>query len=70
MAKKAAGTKKMSTATQAPKRARSGIAVRLELPPEDHERASKIARGQGLSLASLARMALYRLMKDFEEGGK
>ena len=64
MAKKAAGTK-MQTATAAPpKRARNGIAVRLDLPPADHERSSKIARDQGLSLASFARMALYRLVNN------
>lgn len=65
MVKKAAGAKKVN-ATVAPKRVRTAIAVRLDLPPDDHERASKIARDQGLSLASLARMGLYRLMKELE----
>jgi hypothetical protein len=72
MAKKAAstGARKVGTATAIPKRTRPGIAVRLDLPPADHERASKIAKDQGLSLASLARMALYRMMKEYEGGSK
>lgn len=70
MAKKAAG-RKMQTATAAPpKRVRNGIAVRLDLPPTEHERASRLAKEQGLSLASFARMALYRLMKEMEGGSK
>jgi hypothetical protein len=69
-AARAAGAKKVGTATATPKRVRTGIAVRLDLPPTDHERASKIARDQGLSLASFARMALYRLMKEYEGGSK
>jgi predicted HicB family RNase H-like nuclease len=70
MAKRAAG-KKMQTATaDPPKRTRNGIAVRLDLPPADHERASRMAREQGLSLASFARMALYRLMKETEGGAR
>lgn len=70
MAKKAARGKMQTATATPPKRARSGIAVRLDLPPADHERASKIARDQGLSLASFARMALFRLMKEMEGGGK
>lgn len=69
MAKKATGAKKMET-TATPKRTRSGIAVRLELPEEDHERMAKLARRLGLSLASYARMAVMKQMEQEESAGK
>jgi hypothetical protein len=69
MAKKASGAKQMS-ATATPTRKRTGIAVRLDLAPEDHERLTKLAKDQGLSLSSYARMALFKQMKADEGGGK
>lgn len=69
MAKKAAGATKMN-ATATPTRKRTGIAVRLELPPGDHERLARLAKDRGLSLASYARQALYERMKDDEGGSK
>jgi predicted HicB family RNase H-like nuclease len=69
MAKKVAGAKQMSM-TEAPVRKRTGIAVRLDLAPEDHDRLTKLAKDQGLSLASYARMALFKQMKADEGGGK
>lgn len=73
MAKKATGAKTVSTATEVPKmpkRKRAGVAVRLDIPKADHDRATRIAREQGLSLASFARMSLYRAMKEAEGGSK
>lgn len=69
MAKKATGARKMP-AIETPTRKRTGIAVRLDLAPEDHERLTKIAKDQGLSLSSYARMALFKQMKADEAGGK
>jgi hypothetical protein len=68
MAKKKAttGAKKVSN-TATPARKRTGIPVRLDLSPEDHARLSRLAKEQGLSLSSYARMALFRLMKAQEE---
>jgi hypothetical protein len=70
MAKRAAGVKKVPT-TATPVRKRTGIAVRLDLQPTDHERATRLAKERGLSLSSYARMALFKLMKEDEtEGSK
>ena len=46
------------------------MAVRLEIPPRDHERLSRLAKDRGLSLASYARQALYERMKDDEGGSR
>jgi hypothetical protein len=69
MAKKTAGAKNMQPAASPPKK-RTGIAVRLEIPPRDHERLSRLARERGLTLASYARQALYERMKDDEGDSK
>lgn len=69
MAKKATG-KKMATTTTGPKRPRTGVAVRLEVPAKDHERLARLARERGLSLASYARQALYERMRDDESAAK
>lgn len=69
MAKKAAGDKQVN-ATATPSRKRTGIAVRLDLAPADHERAMKLAKERGLSLSSYARMSLFKLMKEDEGGVK
>jgi hypothetical protein len=68
MAKKAAGEKK-AEAIATPTRKRTGIAVRLDLSPKDHERLSKLAKRRGLTMASYARMVILERM-DAEEGGK
>jgi hypothetical protein len=68
MAKKASGGKKVE-ATATPTRKRTGIAVRLDLSPKDHERLSKVAKRRGLTLASFSRMVILEKL-DEEEGGK
>jgi predicted HicB family RNase H-like nuclease len=68
MAKKATGAQKVD-ATATPSRKRTGIAVRLELPPRDHERLAKLAGERGLSLSSYVRQALYERMKADEAAG-
>jgi hypothetical protein len=68
MARKAAGAKQMpDTATPTKKAQRTGMAVRLEIPPKDHDRLSRLAAIRGLSLSSYARMALFKLMWDDEK---
>jgi hypothetical protein len=69
MAKKASGATKVE-ATATPTRKRTGIAVRLDLAPDDHDRLTKLAKDQGLTLASYARMALFKQMKADEGSGK
>jgi hypothetical protein len=65
MAKKA-GAKTVQTAT----RKRKGVAVRLEMDPEDIERLERVARRLGLSRASFARMAvLARIGEEELKGG-
>lgn len=50
---------------------RSGIAVRLELKPEDFERLERQAQKLGLNKASYSRMAvLGRLAEDEREDSK
>ena len=68
MAKKVPGETKVE-ATATPARKRTGIAVRLDLSPKDHERMSKLAKRRGLTLASYARMVILERMDD-EEGGE
>ena len=55
-------------ATATPVRKRTGIAVRLDLSPKDHERLAKLAKRRGLTMASYARMVI--LEKLDEEGAK
>ena len=69
MAKKATGANPVR-ATEAPKRTRKGIAVRLELAPKDHERMGRLAERRGLTLASYARMIVLERMEQEEEGRK
>jgi hypothetical protein len=68
MAKKTTGAKAVQ-ATAKPNKGRTGIAVRLELTPKDHERMGRLARKRGLTLASYARMVVMERMNE-EEGIK
>ena len=53
-------------ATTTAKYQRSGVAVRLELRPEDIERLERVASVKGLSKASYARMAVLAQIKKDE----
>jgi hypothetical protein len=53
-------------ATSAPKRKRTGKAVRLDLTPKDHKRLESVATTKGLTLASCARMAVLDWLKAME----
>jgi hypothetical protein len=44
--------------------------VRLDLSPADHRRLERTAKGLGLTMASYARLALFKALKADEEGGK
>jgi hypothetical protein len=62
MAKKATGAKKVQAT-----RERKGVAVRLDMSPEDHERLERCAKRRGLTKASYARMAVLALIRGDEE---
>jgi hypothetical protein len=47
---------------------KSTRAVRLVLPSDDADRLEKVAKARGLNMASYARMAVLKLIKEDEEG--
>jgi hypothetical protein len=66
MAKKKVEVKVEATASK-PK-GRNVKPIRLDVSPNDYERASACAEARGLTLASYARMALLDFLKRDEKG--
>ena len=69
MAKTAAGVKKVPT-TATPVRKRTGIAVRLDLQPTDHERATRLAKERSQLAQTLAghEEKWLTMSAEYEEG--
>lgn len=68
MAKRKEPPKVEAKKAQPRKRKREGVAVRLDLSPEEHARLKKCADSFSLSMASFARMATMRLVTAWEKG--
>jgi len=67
--KKPQETKPMeATAKRPSSRKRTGIAVRLDLTPDEHARLKQCADAMSLTLASFARMATMRQVAAWERG--